>query len=216
MPCGRAPGPDVGGLQRGLWIQPGQGLRERRPGPVQECLAGGLRLEQSEHDDVEVRVVDRVDHDERAVGDRGEDLGHALRATPADAADEPARHRAGVAHRRERPRSTTYGAPYDPNAISAHDDDVARGIYFIFISAKAMSTLEFLQQEWINNGNFMNLGDERDPNVGLQEGEATFTIPQHPVRRRIHDIETFNVLRGGEYFFMPSLSALRWIADTSA
>jgi uncharacterized protein YbjT (DUF2867 family) len=29
------------------------------------------------------------------------------------------------------------------------------------------------------------------------------------VRRRIHGIETFNVLRGGEYFFLPSLSALR-------
>jgi hypothetical protein len=33
------------------------------------------------------------------------------------------------------------------------------------------------------------------------------------VRRRIHGIETFNVLRGGEYFFLPSLSALRWLAD---
>ena len=32
-------------------------------------------------------------------------------------------------------------------------------------------------------------------------------------RHRIHGIETFNVLRGGEYFFMPSLSALRWIGD---
>ena len=42
---------------------------------------------------------------------------------------------------------------------------------------------------------------------------ATFTIPHHPVRRRIHNIQTFNVLRGGEYFFMPSLSALRWIGD---
>jgi hypothetical protein len=73
--------------------------------------------------------------------------------------------------------------------------------------------LEFLQQEWINNGNFMSLGDERDPNVGLQEDGAAFTIPQEPVRRRIHGIETFNVLRGGEYFFMPSLSALRWLAD---
>ena len=68
--------------------------------------------------------------------------------------------------------------------------------------------MEFLQQEWINNGNFMGLGDERDPNVGLQEDGATFTIPQQPVRRRIHGIQTFNVLRGGEYFFMPSLSAL--------
>jgi deferrochelatase/peroxidase EfeB len=110
-------------------------------------------------------------------------------------------------------RSTTYGAPYDPNATSAHDDDVARGIHFIFLSAKAMATMEFLQQEWINNGNFMNLRDERDPNVGLQENAATFTIPEHPVRRRIHDIPTFSVLRGGEYLFMPSLSALRWIAD---
>jgi len=111
-------------------------------------------------------------------------------------------------------RSTTYGAPYDPAATSERDDEVARGLYFIFLSAKAMATLEFLQQEWVNNGNFMNLGDERDPNIGLQEEGATFTIPRKPVRRRIHGIETFNVLRGGEYFFMPSLSALRWIANS--
>ena len=110
-------------------------------------------------------------------------------------------------------RSTTYGAPYDPDATSPQDDETPRGLYFIFLSAKAMATLEFLQQEWINNGNFMNLGEERDPNVGLQEDGATFTIPQEPVRRRIHGIETFNVLRGGEYFFLPSLSALRWLAD---
>ena len=111
-------------------------------------------------------------------------------------------------------RSTTYGAPYDPDATSEQDDEVAHGLYFIFLSAKAMATMEFLQQEWINNGNFMNLGDERDPNIGLQEDGAMFTIPQKPVRRRIHGIETFNVLRGGEYFFMPSLSALRWIANS--
>ena len=113
-------------------------------------------------------------------------------------------------------RSTTYGAPYDPNAISEHDDEASRGIYFLFISAKAMNTLEFLQQEWINDGTFMNLGNERDPTVGLQEEGATFTIPKEPVRRRIHGIETFNVLRGGEYLFMPSLSALNWLAGLNA
>jgi hypothetical protein len=52
---------------------------------------------------------------------------------------------------------------------------------------------------------------EVDPNVGLQEDGGTFTIPRAPVRRRIHGIETFNVLRGGEYFFLPSRSALRWL-----
>ncbi len=108
-------------------------------------------------------------------------------------------------------RSTTYGAPYDPNALSQQDDETPHGLHFIFISAKAMATMEFLQQEWINNGNFMSLGEERDPNVGLQEEGATFTIPKEPVRRHIHGIETFNVLRGGEYFFMPSLTALRWL-----
>jgi Dyp-type peroxidase family len=112
-------------------------------------------------------------------------------------------------------RSTTYGAPYDPNATSPQDDETPRGLHFIFISAKAMETMEFLQQEWINNGNFMNLGDERDPNVGLQQDGAAFTIPHDPIRRRIHGIDTFNVLRGGEYFFMPSLSALRWLGELS-
>src|SRR5258705_2966101 len=54
-------------------------------------------------------------------------------------------------------RSTTYGAPYDRNAMSERDDEEARGVYFLFISAKAMNNLEFLQQEWINDGNFINL-----------------------------------------------------------
>jgi Dyp-type peroxidase family len=110
-------------------------------------------------------------------------------------------------------RGTTYGAPYDPDALSEADDEVPRGAYFLFISAKAMATIEFLQQEWINDGNFIGAGNERDPMIGLQPDGATFTIPKEPVRRRVHGIDTFNVLRGGEYFFMPSLSALRWIGS---
>lgn len=110
-------------------------------------------------------------------------------------------------------RSTTYGAPYDPNAMSVEDDEVPRGLYFIFLSGKAMATLEFLQSEWIDNGNFTGLNDERDPIVGLQTQDAVFTIPQVPARRRVHGVDTFNVLRGGEYLFMPGMSALKWIAD---
>jgi Dyp-type peroxidase family len=110
-------------------------------------------------------------------------------------------------------RGATYGAPYDPNALSEADDEVPRGAIFLFISAKAMATMEFLQQEWINDGDFIGIAGERDPIIGRQEEEAVFTIPREPVRRRVHGIETFNVLRGGEYFFMPSLSALRWLGE---
>jgi deferrochelatase/peroxidase EfeB len=108
-------------------------------------------------------------------------------------------------------RGATYGPPYDPNDVSEAADDVPRGALFLFISAKAMATIEFLQQEWVNDGDFMGLDRERDPIIGLQETDAAFTIPRQPVRRRVHGLETFNVLRGGEYFFMPSLSALKWI-----
>ena len=76
-----------------------------------------------------------------------------------------------------------------------------------------METIEFLQQEWINDGNFIGAGNERDPIIGRQEDGATFTIPRKPVRRRLQGIETFNVLRGGEYFFMPSLGALKWVSE---
>jgi Dyp-type peroxidase family len=110
-------------------------------------------------------------------------------------------------------RGTTYGPPYDASAMSVADDQVPRGAYFLFISANAMETIEFLQQEWVNNGNFVGLDDERDPIIGLQQEDAYFTIPKDPVRQRVHGIETFNVLRGGEYFFMPSLSALRWLGE---
>jgi len=110
-------------------------------------------------------------------------------------------------------RGTTYGTPYDPNVTASHDEAENRGIFFMLISAKAPATIEFLQQEWLNNGNFQSLGEERDPLIGLHEQNGTFTIPAKPLRERIDGIQTFNVLRGGEYLFMPSLPALRWMVD---
>src|SRR5215831_9663528 len=112
-------------------------------------------------------------------------------------------------------RGTTFGPPYDPNELSQQDDEVPRGSYFLFMSAKAMATIEFLQQEWINDGDFIGANGERDPIIGRQEEGATFTIPKQPVRRRIRGIQTFNVLKGGEYFFLPSISALNWLANLS-
>jgi len=110
-------------------------------------------------------------------------------------------------------RGTTYGKPYDPTELSEDADQIERGAIFLFISGKAMATMEFLQQEWIDDGDFIGANGERDPIVGRQEPDATFTIPREPVRRRLRGIETFNVLRGGEYFFMPSLSALTWLGN---
>lgn len=110
-------------------------------------------------------------------------------------------------------RSSTFGPKWSREVTAADDARSERGIFFIFISARAYDTIEFLQQEWINRGNFIDLGTERDAIVGLHETPGSFTLPQSPVRRRLDGVTTFNQLKGGEYLFMPSLAALRWIGE---
>jgi Dyp-type peroxidase family len=109
---------------------------------------------------------------------------------------------------------TSYGPPLPENALD--DDGKERGIFFIFLSAKAPDTFEFLKKEWINSGNFLGLGAEEDPVAGAHTGTGMFTIPMKPIRRRLQGLERFTVTRGGEYGFVPSLSALRWLASSPA
>jgi Dyp-type peroxidase family len=109
---------------------------------------------------------------------------------------------------------TVYGPPLPENVMD--DDGKERGIFFIFLSAKAPETFEFLKKEWINTGNFLGLGIEEDPIAGEHTGAGTFTIPMKPIRRRLQGMERFTVTRGGEYGFVPSLPALRWLASSPA
>jgi deferrochelatase/peroxidase EfeB len=109
---------------------------------------------------------------------------------------------------------TSYGPPLPENVTD--DDGKQRGIFFIFLSAKAPETFEFLKREWINTGNFLGLGPEEVPIAGEHAGAGTFTIPGKPIRRRLQGMERFTVTRGGEYGFVPSLSALRWLASSPA
>jgi deferrochelatase/peroxidase EfeB len=106
---------------------------------------------------------------------------------------------------------TAYGPPLPDGVFE--DDGQARGIFFIFLSATAPDTYEFLKKEWINNGNFLGIGTERDPIAGGHDGSGQFTIPMRPLRRKIPMLESFTRTLGGEYAFMPSLTALRWLAE---
>jgi Dyp-type peroxidase family len=109
---------------------------------------------------------------------------------------------------------TSYGPTLPENVLE--DDGKERGIFFIFLSAKAPETFEFLKREWINTGNFLGLGIEEDPIAGAHTGKGTFTIPMKPIRRRLQGLERFTVTRGGEYGFVPGLPALGWLASSPA
>ena len=43
-------------------------------------------------------------------------------------------------------------------------------------------------------------------------GPASFTEPAEPVRRRVGGLPQFVQTRGGAYFFLPGLPALRYLA----
>ena len=130
---------------------------------------------------------------------------HIRRSNPRDAKI------AGVAsiHRMIR-RGTAYG-PLLPDGV-LEDDGVDRGLMFAFVGAHIGRQFEFVQSEWINNGVFFGSGDDKDPIAGSNGDHRAFTMPRKPVRKRFQEIPSFVVTRGGEYCFMPGLSALRWLA----
>jgi Dyp-type peroxidase family len=107
-------------------------------------------------------------------------------------------------------RGTAYG-PELPEGV-LDDDGADRGLIFAFVGTQLGRQFEFVQTEWVNGGEFLGLGDAKDPITGPNDN-GSFSYPQRPIPRRLHGISRFVVTRGGEYCFMPGLRALRWLAD---
>jgi Dyp-type peroxidase family len=128
---------------------------------------------------------------------------HIRRLNPRDTA-------ANVNRRRMIRRGGVYGPPLPEGAP---EDGVERGIAAFVICASLVRQFEFAQNVWINDRSFHELGNERDPFVGTQDGALDFTIPKRPIRKRITGLPAFTTLRGGAYFFLPGLGGLRSLAS---
>jgi deferrochelatase/peroxidase EfeB len=88
------------------------------------------------------------------------------------------------------------------------DDGAERGLLFMCLNTDIARQFEFVQQTWLLNSDFATLRSEVDPLVGPK---GTMTIRQQPLRRTVH-VDTFVQAAGGDYFFLPSLPALRYLA----
>jgi Dyp-type peroxidase family len=93
------------------------------------------------------------------------------------------------------------------------DDGKARGLQFICLNSDIERQFEFIQQTWINNKAFGGLYDEVDPLVGRHKSDNLFTIQDDPLRTRVQNLRKFVTVKGGEYFFMPGIRALQYIAS---
>jgi Dyp-type peroxidase family len=131
---------------------------------------------------------------------------HIRRMNPRDTAENMQR-------RKMIRRGGTYG-PALPEGAS--DDGVERGIAAFIGCASLIRQFEFAMNVWVNDPTFKNLGNERDPICGNQDGTFDLTIPRRPIRKRIQGLPAFTTIRGGAYFFLPGIRALRFLASGQA
>lgn len=104
------------------------------------------------------------------------------------------------------------GMPYGPKLAPGvtEDDGQDRGLVFVCLNASISRQFESIQRQWLNDGNSFHLGADSDFLLGAPSGKMTiqgeppfFLSPQGP----------FVTMRGGEYLFVPGITALAAIAD---
>jgi Dyp-type peroxidase family len=118
-------------------------------------------------------------------------------------------------------RGREYGSELLPEEAlqPAPPNESPRGLHFICLNANISRQFEFLQNAWIKNTKFSGTTGESDPLLGNRESipgcpaTGNFTIPgDGKLRRRVSGLPQFVTIRGGGYFFLPSLRALSYFA----
>lgn len=116
-------------------------------------------------------------------------------------------------------RGRIFGAPVtasmDPDDIMRGNPAGERGLYFICLNANISRQFEFVQHSWVNSPKFAGLYADPDPIIGARSGTPggdVFSVPADPVRTRVTGMPEFVTVRGGGYFFLPGIRALRYLA----
>ncbi len=145
---------------------------------------------------------------------------HVRRANPRDSLDPSPGTPASIAvNRRHRllRRGRKYGPAADVAALQSGtgtDDTSDRGLHFICVGANIARQFEFVQRAWVGSPKFATLYDDADPLIGRHDPlGGTFTIPARPLRRRVTGLPQFVTIRGGAYFFLPGIRALRYLGS---
>jgi deferrochelatase/peroxidase EfeB len=116
-------------------------------------------------------------------------------------------------------RGREYGSAVSPEqALAGNGSGAPSGIHFICLGANIARQFEFVQGAWIAGTRFEGLPGESDPLLGMREqngGGTTadiFSMPQpEGPDRRLTGLPPFVTVRGGAYFFMPGIRALRYL-----
>jgi hypothetical protein len=82
---------------------------------------------------------------------------------------------------------------------------VDRGAAFLIIGVSIARQFEFLQRDWVNDGDLVGLGTEKDPLIAANDGTGTFTIPAQTVAPACEGLPRLVTTRAGEDCFIPGI-----------
>jgi Dyp-type peroxidase family len=110
-------------------------------------------------------------------------------------------------------RGRSYGPPLPPGA--SEDDGADRGLVFICFQASISRQFEVIQAQWVDDGDPFGLGPDKDFLIGEPNGAAGKMTIQGRPPHFLKPQPRFVTMRGGEYLYRPSMTALRMLADGS-
>ena len=110
-------------------------------------------------------------------------------------------------------RGSAYGPLLPEDTVV--DDGIDRGIVLALINANPGRQFEFVQAQWINDGDFVCQGSRSDPIVGRRDRADDYAYPAKPSRRRLTALPDFTTTCGGEHVFLPGIGGLRWLSQES-
>ncbi len=91
------------------------------------------------------------------------------------------------------------------------DDGSERGLMFIAYQAEIERQFEFIQSQWLGDGNALRLGDDRDPLVAGMESRGEMVVQGRPPIF-LTGLPGFVTTLGGDYFLLPGIAGLRALA----
>lgn len=119
----------------------------------------------------------------------------------------------------KRRRILRRGLPYGDPLSRDLDDNTEQGVAMMIVGTGIFRQFEFVQQQWIQYGLDFNEGNNTCPILGDHKTHKRHPIASDPATGKptyiVNDLKTFVETRGGDYFFLPSMTCLEMIAHGS-
>ena len=170
---------------------------------------------------IKLRNFDYTDDNEGAQCPFG---AHLRRANPRSAlmfnVKDAFDHPSALSNRR---RLLRRGLPYGYHDSENPSDDGDHGIIIMLLNTSIRRQYEFVQQQWFNYGNDFKLANDQDPIMGNNgenkngQGSGRMMIEGENGRPPFFcsAMPTMVETRGGDYYFVPSITCLHMIANGS-